>query len=155
VPRRNTKLESEGAEFLVLGHLLMNGIAAYKTYTNMPGYDVVAVGPERNSSARISVKSRWDTGATGFIIKNFDCDFVVVAKLNRGSSRGRSTTLPTEFFVLPSKIVRAVASAATGWGRIEFGRIANFQSYLGRWDLIRDFLLNGDRMGSRPRFSDS
>lgn len=28
---KNTKLEAEGAEFLVLGNLLINGVAAYKT----------------------------------------------------------------------------------------------------------------------------
>ena len=82
--RRSTRLESEGAEFLVLGQLLIRGMGAYKAYTNMPGYDVVAVDPDRDRVARISVKSRWTTDATGFIINNFNCDFVVVAKLNRG-----------------------------------------------------------------------
>ena len=55
---KSTRLESEGAEFLVLGHLLINGVATYKTYTNMPGYDLVATNPEHNTSARI--KSRAD-----------------------------------------------------------------------------------------------
>ena len=85
MPKRlDTRLESEGAEFLVLGHLLLNRIAAYKTYTNMPGYDLIATKPEANTSARIQVKSRWRTGATGFPISNFDCEFVVAAFLNRG-----------------------------------------------------------------------
>ena len=87
MPRRDTRLESVGAEFLGLGELLIRGIPTHKTYTNTPGYDVVAVDPERNSVARISVKSRWNTDATGFIIKNFDCDFVVIAKLNRGTTK--------------------------------------------------------------------
>ena len=78
MPRQNTTLESEGAEFLVLAHLLIQGIPSYKTYTNMAGYDITATNPEKNRSARIQVKSRWRTGAEGFIIKNFDCDFVVV-----------------------------------------------------------------------------
>ncbi len=43
---KNTKLEAEGAEFLVLGNLLISGIATYKTYTNMPGYDLAAQSPE-------------------------------------------------------------------------------------------------------------
>jgi len=64
--RLDTKLESEGAEFLVLGHLLMNRIPAYKAYTNMPGYDLVATNPERNTCARVQVKSRWETGSSGF-----------------------------------------------------------------------------------------
>ncbi len=137
--RRNTQLESEGAEFLVVGELLIRGIPAYKNYTKMPGYDVVATNPERNRSARISVKSRWDTGATGFIIKNFDCDFVVVAKLNRGSTRGKKNVLPPQFYVLPVSVVRK-ASSKRGWGRIEFGKINAFNGYLDKWDKIRDFL---------------
>ena len=67
--RQDTRLESEGAEFLVLGQLLINRIVAYKTYTNMPGYDLVATNPENNSSAKIQVKSRWATKAHGFPIK--------------------------------------------------------------------------------------
>jgi hypothetical protein len=61
--RLDTKLESEGAEFLVLGQLLVARIPTYKTYTNMPGYDLVATNPDTNRAARIQVKSRWRTGA--------------------------------------------------------------------------------------------
>lgn len=90
--RQDTKLESIGAEFLVLGQLLIHRIASYKTYTNMPGYDLVATHPENNASARIQVKSRWRTGAPGFLINNFNCDFVVVVKLNRGKKDGTGQT---------------------------------------------------------------
>lgn len=137
--RQNTRLESEGAEFLVLGHLLILGIPSYKNYTNMPGYDLVATNPDRNMSARISVKSRWTTAATGFIIKNFNCDFVVVAKLNRGYRDGRGKVLAPDFFVLPVDIVKN-APRSKEWGRISFGRIPNFFSYKDRWDLIKRFL---------------
>lgn len=51
--RLDTRLESEGAEFLVLGQLLIHRIRAYKTYTNMPGYDLVATHPERNVVAGV------------------------------------------------------------------------------------------------------
>lgn len=54
--RKNTRLQSEGAEFLVLGQLLMHGIPAYKAYVNMPGYDLVATDPDAGTGARISVK---------------------------------------------------------------------------------------------------
>ncbi len=70
--RRNTQLESSGAEFLVLGNLLIEGISAYKAYHNFKVYDVVAVNPEKNRSARIQVKSRFQTNWDGFIINNFD-----------------------------------------------------------------------------------
>jgi len=95
--RLDTRLESEGAEFLVLGQLLLHRIAAYKTYTNMPGYDLVATKPESNKSAMIQVKSRWRTGAGGFPIKKFDCDFVVVVLLNRGSKDGKKEVLPPKY----------------------------------------------------------
>lgn len=59
--RQDTKLESQGAEFLVLGHLLIEGISAYKVYVNFPGYDLTAVNPETRKVARLQVKSRWAT----------------------------------------------------------------------------------------------
>ena len=83
--RLDSTLEAVGAEFLVLGHLLIEGIQAYKSYVNYPGYDITATNPEKDRSCRIQVKSRWATDYDGgFPIRNFDCDFVVFAKLNRG-----------------------------------------------------------------------
>ncbi len=54
--RRDTRLEAEGAEFLVVGWLLINGIEAHKTYSKMPGYDLIAVNAKDNKSCRIQVK---------------------------------------------------------------------------------------------------
>ncbi|HPM81389.1 MAG TPA: hypothetical protein PLF81_11850 [Candidatus Anammoximicrobium sp.] len=139
MPRQDTRIESEGAEFLVLSQLLIAGIPTFKSYTNTPGYDLVATNPEKNSSARLSVKSRWKTGAEGFIIKNFQCDFVVIAKLNRGSKDGRSKVLPPEFFVLPVEVARAIPRTP-GWGKVSFSRVPELEMYRDRWDLIRDFL---------------
>jgi len=59
--RKDTKLESEGAEFLVLGRLLLEKITGFKAYTNFPGYDLIATNAEKNTSARIQVKSRYQT----------------------------------------------------------------------------------------------
>ena len=137
--RQNTRIESEGAEFLVLGQLLIAGIPAFKAYTHMPGYDVIATNPEKNSSARISVKSRWRTKADGFIIKNFDCDFVVVVKLNRGLKSGTGEVRPPEFFVFPVEVARAFPRTE-GWGKVRFRNIPNMESYRDQWTLIRDFL---------------
>jgi hypothetical protein len=139
MPRRNTQLESAGAEFLVLGNLLADGIPAFKSYTNMKGYDLVAVNAERNLSARIQVKSRWRTKAEGFIIKNFDCDFVVIALLNRGSKDGKAETRPPEYFVLPVDIAKALPRTE-GWGKVSFSKFPKLHSYRDRWDLIRSFL---------------
>jgi hypothetical protein len=63
--RRDTKLESEGAEFLVLGLLLVERIDAMKAYTRFPGYDLLAFNPARDKVCRIQVKSRWATNYDG------------------------------------------------------------------------------------------
>jgi hypothetical protein len=140
MPRQDTRLESEGAEFLVLGHLLIHGIPAYKTYTNMPGYDLVATAPEHHSSARIQVKSRWRTGAPGFLLKNLDhCDFVVVAKLNRGKKGGGGKVLPPEFFVFPAAVLKGVPRTEK-WKKVMFRDIPEMGKYREKWDLIRVFL---------------
>jgi hypothetical protein len=140
--RQNTQLESEGAEFLVLGQLLIAGVPAFKAYTHTPGYDVIATNPDKNSSARISVKSRWRTKADGFIIKNFDCDFVVVVKLNRGSKAGKEEVRPPEFFVFPTKVAKGFPRTE-GWGKVRFRKIPNMEDYRDKWTLISDFLASG------------
>lgn len=139
MPRQDTKLESEGAEFLALGQLLVQRIPTYKTYTNMPGYDLVATNPDTNRSARIQVKSRWRTGAPGFLIKNFDCEFVVVVKLNRGKKGGGGVVLPPEFFVLPVSAVKA-AHKPGSWSKVFFKDIHKFEKYQDNWSLVEAFL---------------
>jgi hypothetical protein len=154
--RLDSKLEATGAEFLVLGRLLIEKIAAYKTYTNDPGHDLVAVNGETNRSARIQVKSRWATDAyRGFLIGNFACDFVVYVRLNRGI-RYRSTSqeddkLDPEFYVLPVDVVQHAQIRTSRLGKVMARDIANFDSYQDNWELIRAFLM---RQGSKIRKSD-
>lgn len=139
MPRLDTKLESAGAEFLVLGTLLLHRIPAYKTYTNMPGYDLIATNPERHTSARIQVKSRWATGASGFPIANFDCDFVVAAFLNRGSKTGtRKISAPT-FYVFPIAILTAFPRSER-WNKAYLRKISDPDAYRENWALISEFL---------------
>ena len=135
----NTKLEAEGAEFLVLGHLLLRRIAAYKTYTNMPGYDLVATRPESNKSAMIQVKSRWRTNAPGFIIKNLDSDFVVVVLLNRGSKDGKAQVRPPEYYVFPISVIES-APRSKDWGKVNFNKIPDCAQYKDAWHLIVKFM---------------
>ncbi len=137
--RQDTKLESQGAEFLVLGQLLIHRIAAYKTYTNMPGYDLIATNPDKKTVARIQVKSRWRTGAPGFIIRNFDCDFVIVVRLNRGKKSGGGEILPPEYFVFPNKVLQSVPRTKD-WGRMNFRDIPDLEHYRDRWELVAAFL---------------
>jgi hypothetical protein len=154
--RLNTRLETEGAEFLVLGQLLIEGISAYKTYTNLPGYDVVATWPETNRSARIQVKSRWATDAGAFLIKNFDCDFVVLARLNRGyrysgaAKRSLAQDDP-EYYVLSVADARAVTTTK-GWGKI-FWRKEAFEVHRRRWDIVRKFLESSPKTRKAKRLA--
>ena len=137
--RQNTQLECVGAEFLVLGNLLIEGIAAYKSSTNMPGYDLIATNPEKNRTARIQVKSRWCTNADGLIIKTFEFDFVVIALLNRGRKDGSAPVQPPEYLVIPVEDARKFPRSE-GWGKVLFSKAPDLASYRERWDLIRSFL---------------
>lgn len=141
MPRMDTRLESEGAEFLVLGQLLIHKIAAYKTYTNMPGYDIVATNAEHNSSARVQVKSRWRTGATGFPIKNFDCEFVVAVFLNRGSPDGKKQPIPPHYYVLPVATIQALPRSE-GWSKVDLKHLPELEQYREAWSLISDALIS-------------
>lgn len=142
--RINTKLESEGAEFLVLGQLLLHKIPSYKTYTNMPGYDLVATNPENNSSVMIQVKSRFRTNWDGFIIKNLDSDFVVFVALNRGHSKRRkegSTGIKDpDFYIFPINYVKEIQDKNNKWGKITKSQMVGYEEFENRWDLISEKL---------------
>ena len=143
--RQDTKLKAEGAEFLVLGMLLVEGLHAFKACTNFAGYDLVALEPGSSRSARIQVKSRWATNYDrSFPIRNFDCDFVVLAALNRGYRFGRSAEgpgdgrSPPRLYCFPVKLVRAAQSPTDKWGKVSLARIPNAEGYVEAWHLIRE-----------------
>lgn len=138
---KNTKLEAEGAEFLVLGRLLINGVAAYKTYTNMPGYDLVATNPEHNTSVRIQVKSRWTRKAGGFLIRRFDCDFVVFVRLNLDGVTSNNKAPDPDFFIFPASII-ADAYRREKMPKFILKDLSDYQQYQDNWSLISSFLAN-------------
>jgi hypothetical protein len=140
--RLNSKLEWQGAEFLVLAHLLIERIEAYKPYVNHPAYDLVAINPAANKIARISVKSRWATNRAGFFpVGSLDCDFIVHVALNRGE-RKRRQMISTEvsqpqIYVFPVAVCAAARGTAS---KINMRKIENFEKYESGWALVRDFL---------------
>ncbi|MBI3571896.1 MAG: hypothetical protein HY082_12490 [Gammaproteobacteria bacterium] len=142
--RLDTKLESDAAEFLVLGRLLLERVPTYKSYVNYPGYDLVAVNPDKNTSARIQVKSRYRTDWDGFIINNFECDFVVFVTLNRGFAKvkrnGEKGIREPEFYILPISYVKKVRDPKNAWGKIVRNRLTGIEQYQNRWELIKEFL---------------
>jgi len=144
-----TNLHSEGAEFPVLGNLLIRGVHATKAYTRYPGWDVLATNPETGRTCRIQVKARLATDFDfGFPIKNFGAEFVVLVALNRGYRYSKAKTMKLgdagerspDFYVLPMKVVRKAAQGAEMWGtssKIYMKRsVPKWESYLGGWHLI-------------------
>ncbi|AKS23488.1 hypothetical protein ABH19_06605 [Leptospirillum sp. Group II 'CF-1'] len=127
--RINTYLESQGAEFLVLGMLLARGIEAYKTYANMKGYDLLAIGNGNGKSLKIQVKSRARIGATDFPAKNLgDCDIVCVVVLNIDKlliqNRQHPRSPQPEYYLIPkSEIIKKANSSPS---------ITNFQNFVSR-----------------------
>jgi hypothetical protein len=149
MPRLDSKLEAQGAEFLVLGALLIEGIVAHKTYTNTPGYDLIATNPRRRTSCRIQVKSRWAADYDrAFLVKTIDSDFVVCVALNRGYRYAKARTVgdngkrAPKFYVFPAKVLRKVPGSK--WGKRSLRHIPNVESYVERWDLISDHLRRKD-----------
>jgi hypothetical protein len=77
------RLYSEGAEFLVLGNLLIRGLHATKAYVRYPDWDLLVTHPETGATVRVQVKSRLATDFDyGFPLRSFNADFVVVVALN-------------------------------------------------------------------------
>jgi hypothetical protein len=145
--RQETKLESEGAEFLVLGHLLLAGVTCFKAYVNFPGYDLVATNPETGKSARLQVKSRWATNYDkSFPIKNFGCEFVVHVALNRGFRFGKlpksgdNGIREPDYYVFPVQVVKAAQNEGDKWGKVTITNIPEFPKYKNAWHLIHTYL---------------
>lgn len=157
-PRRptsaETNLHAEGAEFLVLGNLLIRGVHATKAYTRFPGWDVLAMNPATGQTCRIQVKARLATDyGGGFPIKNFDAEFVVHVALNRGYRYGRAGRtrqnpedtgeLPPDFYILPMPVVVKACESGGTWGtssKVLRGAVPEWDSYRGAWHLIIDHL---------------
>lgn len=139
MPRLDTRLECVGAEFLVLGWLLIERIPAFKHYTNMPGYDIVATNPDGGLSARIEVKSGWYTNSRGFRLGAHESDFVVFCRLNRGSKNGKREVREPEFYVIPTAVA-VKARKKTGWKKTNLRDIDNVEQYRNAWQLIKECL---------------
>ena len=142
MPRLDSRLEAQGAEFLVLGQLLVAGVQTYKAYTNYPGYDLIAVSKDGERTCRVQVKSRWATDwDRGFPIKSFDCDFVVLVALNRGrryrkAASANDDVRPPEFWIFPVADVRAAQDPNSSWGKVFLRRFEEPDRYQDAWHLI-------------------
>jgi len=146
------KLRSEGAEFLVLANLLIRDIHSTKAYTNFPAWDLLTTNPKSGAQARVQVKSRWATDSGNFLVKNFDCDFVVLVHLNRGfnfskRSRKESGLKDPEFWIFPISYLKALikknrfSSKLGNSYSFRKSQMSNAaEEYKNRWDLIEEFI---------------
>ena len=141
---------SEGAEFLVLGELLIRGVHATKSYTGFTGWDVLAANPRTGKTARIQVKARLATDFDGgFPIKNVDSDFVVLVALNRGyryqkKNRKDSGVKPVQYFVIPITSVKKAIKRGRTWGSMPKVHLQHLdtdkEDLEDNWKAIQKFL---------------
>jgi hypothetical protein len=120
---------------------------SFKAQTNNPGYDLIATNPELNLSCRIQVKSWWATDYDGgFLIRQYSCDFVVLALLNRGYRYRKRAAAeddgvrPPQFYVFPVDVVRAARHEKSEWGKVFLRNMADPSQHLENWEAIEEFL---------------
>jgi hypothetical protein len=137
---------SEGAEYLVMGHLMRRNILTYKAPPLNEGYDLICIHPDPRhhprkgelAQVRVQVKSRYQTDSDrGFPVKAASInafDFVVVVFLNIGEffggkdgSTGNDTP---EFYTLPRKFIRRFHDAKSSWEKVRLrGREERLRRY--------------------------
>jgi len=79
-------------------------------------------------------------------LKNVDCDFVVLAALNRGYRFGKAKGVgvakgkePPRFYCFPIDLVKTVRRLE-GWNKVHIKKIADLHQYENAWHLIRNFV---------------
>jgi hypothetical protein len=141
--RINTQLESAGAEHLVLGNLLIRKIQSFITSQNFEDYDIVAVNPEKNTSAKIQVKSRLKEHDNSFPIKKFKSDFVVFVRLNCARTKRNIVEYPyresPEYYIFPTELCKDVNKGGN-WNKVHLKDIHDVEKYKDNWQIIIDKL---------------
>ncbi len=136
-------LETEGSEYLVLGHLLIEGILAYKAHDIFHNHHIIAVNSDNHKVIRIQVKSRWAADYDGsFPMSNFDCEFVIHVALNRGyrfkekHNSDKYISIPPTLYIFPINVLHSIGEIDT-LRRIELNAIKDVDMYINNWDLIK------------------
>ena len=143
------RLQSEGAEFLVLGQLLIRHINAAKAYSNFPDWDILAFNTSRNKQARIQVKSRYASDSIGFLLKSTNFEFLVITHLNMGLryTKGKffkpASNVP-QFWIVPvDEVTRVIKGDKNKYGEwnLSLSRFPkNGADFENAWNLIENSL---------------
>lgn len=85
-----------------------------------------------------------ETSWEGFIIKNFNCDFVVLVTLNGGYPKSKESgdlgVRYPDFYVMPVEYVLGARDPRITGEEIVKSRLKKIQRFQNRQDLIEDFL---------------
>ena len=150
--RLDTKLFSNGAEFLVMGKLLLSNIQTYKAYVNFEGYDLVCTNPKEGLSAKVQVKSKNFKGDTSFYLNSDDkakSDFYVFAQTNSIKKVGDKhrlvpdDELRSKLYIMNYATVekyKRTDKKGTNYISISKKNIPNINDFLNDWDQIKKFL---------------
>ena len=150
--RLETKLFSNGAEFLVMAKLLLSNIETYKAYVNFEGYDLVCANPKQGLSAKIQVKSKNFVKDVSFYLNSDDkskSDFYVFAQTNAIKRKGDKYELISDDVIEPKLYVmdydtvekhKRIDKKGTNWISISKKSIPNIDDYLNDWNQIKRFL---------------
>jgi len=150
--RLDTKLFSNGAEFLVMAKLLLTNIQTYKSYVNFEGYDLVCVNPIKNISAKIQIKSKNFLNDTSFYLNSDDKakpDFYVFVQTNSIKKEKEKYILISDnkkepmLYVLDLKTVETLRKQdkkGTYYLSISETQFTERDLYLNNWNMIKKFL---------------
>ena len=123
---------SEGAEYLVMGHLMRRNILTYKAPPNNEGYDLICIHPDPSKSeapVRVQVKSRLATDSDrGFPVRSatFEAfDFLILVFLNVGyflhkakRHQSREGASAPEFYTFPVGFIREHHDSSSSWEKV-------------------------------------
>ena len=141
--RLNTQVPTEGAELLVQGMLCRAGIPTFKAPAFRAVYDLIAINPNTNKSAKIQVKSRFETDCDrSFVVNRLGADFFAFVFLNMGknwdSGGPHEGICEPEFYVVPKDKVKPIVDSGKKM-RIKKDD-PNFEQFRNAWHLVAQAL---------------
>jgi hypothetical protein len=119
--RDDTTLEAAGAEHLVVGGLLIDGLPAFRAYPIRLA-TIYSLSTQDSPVLKVQVKSRGAVDSGAFRIESFDLDFVIFVRLNRGTKASR-------------KAGQREGALASPEARLPKGWLRSHPDFLENWDL--------------------